>query len=100
MRWRDLRHDAFERERSVGSRGPLNPADITRAEHADLTVRPRLLGDPSDRVVAVLAFVDKWLPQSSTVVASAHVLRDQHISARGPPCAVEGRLFATVRRAF
>src|SRR5688572_23238810 len=100
MRRRDLRHDAFERGGRVGSRGPLHPTDVTAADHADLAIRPGLFGDPSDRVVAVLAFVDEWLPRSFTVVAPAHVLCDQHITARGPPCAVDGRRFATVRRAF
>src|SRR5215831_10905515 len=81
--------------------GPLDPSAVTAADHADLSVRPALLGDPINRVVTVLALMSEGDPLAVALVASARVLNDVYVTAPGPPFACELRkVFPSIRRSL
>src|ERR1043165_4770271 len=85
----------------LNRRGPLNPTVVATADHPDLTIRPTLPCDPIYSVVAVLTFVCKRSPFTRALVSSAHVLNYVHVTALGPPLALELRQdFSTIRRPF
>src|SRR5262247_1546738 len=91
VRRRDLRHDALERGVRLDGGGPLDPTAITAADHADLSVRPALLGDPINRVVTVLALVSEGLPLAVALITAPRVLNDVYVTAPAPPFACEFR---------
>src|SRR5262245_20967859 len=87
----DLWHDALEGGVRLDGGGPLDPTAITAADHADLSVRPALLGDPINRVVTVLALVSEGDPLAVALITAPRVLNDVYVTAPGPPFACEFR---------
>ena len=63
------------------SGGPLNPATVGAAHHADPAVGPRLSGGPLDAVVAVVVLVEEGKPLAVGVVPAADVHQDADESA-------------------
>src|SRR5262245_61824719 len=97
----DLWHDALEGGVRLDGGGPLDPTAITAADHADLPVRPALLGDPINRVVAVLALVSERDPLAVALITAPRVLNDVYVTAPGPPFACEFReVFPAVWRSL
>src|SRR4029077_19154396 len=76
------RANSGEVRRMSDGREHLRRTDVRAAEHADLAVRIRLRGDPLDRVVAVVRFVDERIPIAVGGVAAAYILQKNHISTR------------------
>ena len=79
---RDARDDRLQRGVPGGHGGPLREAVVAVAPHADVAVRPRLLRDPLDRVVAVVDLVDEGDRLALGAELAAHVLGDERIAAR------------------
>ena len=77
------RHDRLQRGVPGGDRRPLGVAVVGVAPHADITVRPGLLGDPLDRVVAVVDLVHERVHLTARPELAAHVLRQERVAALG-----------------
>ncbi len=79
---RHARDDRLEGGMAGRHRRPLREAVVAVAPHADIAVRPGLLRDPLDRVVAVGNLVDERDRLALGAEAPAHVLRHEGVAAR------------------
>jgi hypothetical protein len=69
--------------RALDCRFHLRSGEVTNADHADIAIRPGLLGGPLDEVVHVPAFLAVEKPKSATGTAGASAICDHvHIAAR------------------
>src|SRR6202035_1092631 len=75
--------------RTHGRRGLLHRGQIRKAGGADLSIGPGLLRDPLDRVVAIFALVNAMVKMSRRLVASAHVLNHNDITAASEVLRIE-----------
>ena len=73
-------NDRRQMRRLRHGREMLGRANVGAAHHADLAVRPRLGGDPLDRVVAVRHVVAHPGPGALRVDATSRVLKDHHVA--------------------
>ena len=77
------RHDRLQRRVPGGDRRPLGVAVVGVAPHADVAVRPGLLRDPLDRVVAVVDLVHERVHLAPRPELAAHVLGQERVAALG-----------------
>src|SRR5580698_6331702 len=75
-----VREDRLEMRILRHSGLPLRDPEIGAAVHPDAAVRPRLPGDPVQRVVTIADFLVDRLESAAGTVASAHVLHNDRIA--------------------
>src|SRR6266404_6176511 len=79
--------------------GMLRHADIGSTGHAYLTIRPRLLRDPLDRVVTVGRIVHEHTPVPLGAEAPTHVLNNRYVAVPRVAGGGSSRSILSVRRA-
>ena len=74
------RNQGGQVRRALQRQSMLRAADVGRADHAALTVRPGLRGDPGQQIGAVRAVVAERPPAPFRAVATTHILHDHGVA--------------------
>ena len=70
---------------AAGSRGPLNVSEVGTAGHANVSIAPRLVRDPVQRIASIFNFMVIRYPLSGAVFPASDILNDNRVAALNKP---------------